>query len=315
MLVCNQCGNEQDSGKFCGKCGSQELEQKTEIVSEFTEPLETESAEDIKLEEQINPANKSLSENKNSQLTQAEIDERVQAEVDARIAAQLAESKQRERNEENNEKIKEVKDKTSKYGHYFLDILSNPTKIFTFTGNKFNYSLINILVFALLFSLYMYRSLIMAVGGFGSVYTPPFTQTVGPILFAMLITLSAAIVTTFLMAQLTFKRPNLKYVITQYGSLLVPVIALQLIALMLTFVGLPVVAGILILVLTSITFMFIPLQLVNDYEVQRAEVGQRIYINIFTVILVSIIVTVVMFVLATNLGQSIIDVLDELLYW
>lgn len=309
MLVCNQCDNKQESGKFCGKCGSPEL------VSDYTESLEAESAKDIKLEEQIDLANNDLAEEEVSQLTQAEIDERVQAEVDARIAVQLAESKERERREENNERIMEVKNKTSKYGHYFLDILSNPTKIFTFTENKFTYSLINIVLFAILFSLYMYRSLIMAVGGFGSVYTPPFAQTVGPILFAMLITLGAAIVTTFLMAQLTFKRPNLKYVITQYGSLLIPVIALQLIALILTFVGLPVVAGILILILTSITFMFIPLQLVNDYEAKRAEDGQRVYINIFTVILVSIIVIVVMFVLATNLGQSIVDILDELLYW
>lgn len=310
MLVCAQCGNEQESGKFCGKCGSPELEQATEIVSEFTEPDET-----FKSEQKIDLPNKDLTEKEISQLTQAEIDEKIQAGIDARIAIELAESKERERHNTESEKIKDVKDKTRKYGHYFLDILSNPTKVFTMTENKFNYSLINIVLFAFLFSLYMYRSLIMAVGGFGSVYTPLFTQTVGPILFAMLIALAAAIVTTFLMAQLTFKRPHLKYVITQYGSLLIPVIALQIIALILTFVGLPIVAGILILILMSITFMYIPLQLVNEYEVARREVGQRIYINIFTVILVSIIVTVVMFVLATNLGQAIVDVLDELLYW
>lgn len=110
-------------------------------------------------------------------------------------------------------------------------------------------------------------------------YTPPFIKIVDTFALTMLIIMETVILAIFLMAQLTFDRPNLKHIMTEYRALLIPAVTLQLIATLLTFVGINSVALIMTGVVAIVTVYIILFQLINEYEAKREVIGQRLYAN------------------------------------
>ncbi|WP_027965322.1 hypothetical protein [Halalkalibacillus halophilus] len=211
-----------------------------------------------------------------------------------------------------NERIAQVQNGLKDYGNYFTGLLKNPTDGLSTNDNHFLNSLITIVLYALTLSLSIYflvNSLYSTyMGNFGG--SLPFFAINSRLMFFTLLLLATALVSIVVMMKLAKSTATFKTIVSQFGSLAVPLTAVHAVAIIAGLAGAPVFT----LVLTSSTlFLFlyiIPTILVYEHASAVDRTGQNVYLALGTVVLTSLIVY---FFLNTFMMDFIVG-LESMLY-
>lgn len=200
MLKCTNCLNEQDSGKFCGKCGTSLMESGIPQPTAFTEAAAA------------SPAGGAQPVNTNEHVTKA-------------------------------------KENVSKYWSYALQVLKKPSVAFDTKDSQYVNGIITMALFVIAFALSIYflaNKLYKAVvGGFGSLFSegglgaeslPFFSITSSLFMFAVFFILGSFI-SVFLVSKFMTEGFTLKELLSQFGSILIPFTALNVVAIIFGLMG------------------------------------------------------------------------------
>lgn len=188
-MICSNCQNEQESGKYCEKCGSVLTVEKEVEVSQV-ETTEAEGAATTNVDTSASTTNET-SEN--------------------------------------------VKKALNNYGTYFLKNLKNPTNALKADENLFISGLITIGIYILTFGLAIYfiiYSITKDFAGFFGVEVPFFSIFFRSVFIALLF-LAIGLLSTIAMAKWVGKSTiSYQQFVSQYSSLLVPLVVLHIVALL-----------------------------------------------------------------------------------
>ncbi|MBP2077040.1 hypothetical protein [Oceanobacillus polygoni] len=205
-----------------------------------------------------------------------------------------------------------IKSGVSHYWSYFLNLLKNPTHAFASTEKHFVSGLITLGLFAIIyaFSLYFLASTIArSLGGFFSV-TIPFFDLTSRLIFGVILSFAITFGSAFAMTKLAKNQESFKTLLTQYGSIIVPFTALNVVAMLGGIIG-SIELTIVPLILSMIfAFVFIPVLFVYEKASKVNPNGQKIYLSLATVVLI----TIISYILGELLFSSIIEDVERILY-
>ncbi|WP_010095247.1 zinc ribbon domain-containing protein [Ornithinibacillus scapharcae] len=188
-MKCSNCQHEQQSGKYCEKCGSA-LTAGNEVVVEQPETAEAETAATTTIDTSTSTSN------------------------------------------ETSEKVKKA---MNNYGTYFLNHVKNPTNALKADGNLFTIGLINSGIYILTFGLAIYLIIHSITKDFTGIFRVevPFFSILFRSAFIALLFLAIGILSTIAMAKWLGKSTvSYQQFVSQYGSLLVPILVLHIVAIL-----------------------------------------------------------------------------------
>ncbi len=237
-MKCVNCASEQASGKFCGKCGS---------------ALEVTSSPTVEVQQTATV------ENVTSQTTQ-----------------------QPTSTAKPNEHVELVKKTSKMYVSYVKEFIKQPSRIFQVTDQQFLNSIITIAIILLLASYTVflavktfYKNTVGMAGSLVSMFGGEFGNEILPkieffpifgkafMFFLMLLAISVAI--SFAVTKLSKQQLHFKQLISIYGTLLLPVIGIVLLAFLFILIN-KLVFGIALLVLGFAVAVYVyPLRLVTTH--------------------------------------------------
>lgn len=254
LLVCDSCGNEQQTGKFCGKCGK---------------PL----------------------------------GEKHETEGITESAATIAQG-------EANERADRIKTSFQKYYQYFLKMIQNPTHALHLDERWFIYGLITIILFALtyVFSLYtlantFYKNTIGQF--FGESLPVSFFDFTSPIFIYILLFLGCSFIAMFFSDKFFVGEVNYQRVIAQYGGLIVPFTALNIVAILFAFTGLVTLTLIIMSISLIFTLYFVPAIRTYDQLLKGSNSAQRVYITFGVVAVIIVLIVIIIRLVVLDFVSSL----------
>lgn len=284
MLVCSSCGNEQEVGKFCGKCGSTleekepvaEVEESTSVEEEVT----TETTESVGVEK--NAAESEGASVETGSQTEQEVEKHVEPAAEqtnrvdpaAQVAqaqqldatAQTAQAQQAATTQAGHDQTAEIKEHMQSYWNFALRMLKNPTEALNVKEEKFYFGIINFILLSITYGItFIYiKKEADKLYRYGDLFKVS-TMNVffGIFLFTALFSI-VAILGTFTIAKLAKTNKDFKSIITQFGALITPVIALQIVTIVLAITE--SFSLMLAFLLLSILFSYLVLPALLIYE-------------------------------------------------
>ncbi|WP_087974145.1 hypothetical protein [Oceanobacillus rekensis] len=171
------------------------------------------------------------------------------------------------------------------FGAYFMRLLKNPSAALSSNENLFLNGLINIAIYVIALAIGLYlliNSVSKAAMGFGSMLgsdmnvTIPFFAIVFRVIFITLIFIAISWVSTLAMSKLGKSTVTSKELIAQFGGLLTPFIAINILGLLAGLAGsIPTTLTLMSLSLFFVTFI-LPVVLVSE-KVKNTS-NQKVYI-------------------------------------
>ncbi|TLS38597.1 zinc ribbon domain-containing protein [Pseudalkalibacillus caeni] len=240
MITCPQCNTQQESGKFCGSCGADLSPQ----ASDFAQPS-------------------------------------AKPEVAAAASAQSQPVY-------TNENLNKAKEGVSKYWNFALDVLKRPSAALTGNETHFTNGLITIAVYVVAFSLSLYflanKLFKTMMGGFGSAFgegmgakSLPFFDIASPIFMFVLLFIAGAMLSSFAAIKMMSEPLSFKGIIGQFGSIIIPFAAMNVIAIIFGLAG----SIQLTLLLTGLSLLFttfiMPAIVVYDFSLKIGKPVNRVY--------------------------------------
>lgn len=323
------CGRHQESGNFCGACGS-----KLEAVIEQVDKTSTNQ-----VEEGIEVTESPVTEVEAKEVTVTQTQEVTtneppavtlsNTEIKTAQTQATATSTMNERPAEK-QSTEEAKAAVKSYWAYSVELLKNPSKALQHQQDKFTYGLINLGLYALTFALITFAIMRRAskdamgysgFGGFADEYG--ITSEVNSIIFqtsfytliGVAFMLAVLMVSLLAVEKVMVKRLTFKDIIAQYGGLIVPFIYLQAAVFLFSFIGTRFVTfSLMFLSIAFVMYILAGLYMyekVNSYQ----SSSQKVYTFIGTIIFVTIVYTVVSLVIGASLLESLIDLIDEMVYF
>lgn len=239
IITCSQCQHQQESGKFCGSCGA-----------------------DL------------------SSAMESTVQQPAQTEVAAGVHTQPAYT---------NENLTKAKEGVSKYWSFALDVLKRPSIALTGTEGHFVNGLVTIAVYVVAFALSLYflanKLFKTMFGGMGSLFgespmgaqSLPFFDIVSPLFMFALLFVAGALLSSFAAIKMMSDSLSFKGIIGQFGSVIIPFAALNVIAIIFGLTGSIQVT----LLLTALSLLFpvivMPALVVYDRSMQNSRPVNRIY--------------------------------------
>ncbi|MFD2922474.1 hypothetical protein [Halobacillus naozhouensis] len=195
-MICSNCSHEQESGNFCRVCG-------------------------VKISEESVP--------------QPEGSSRLQEQQQAHAAVTVVQPQ--------TDNMAKAKQLSAQFGRNALQMLKRPSTAFNLTERQFVSSLVTMAIYILAFMLSLYflvnKLYKVTIGGFGSFMgevniqqSLPFFKVAAPIFLFVFLFITAATVTVFLVLKMMNINLSFPEVVAQYGGLMVPFTALNVIAIL-----------------------------------------------------------------------------------
>lgn len=285
MNNCIACGNEQETGKFCGKCGTK-----------FEKVLSSHSISDI---EAISSEITGNSSNPSSV---------VQAQTLAH----------------RNEHVEKVKDQSKKFWNYFMKYIKNPSEIFSTTDREFVNALISIIVFAFVFSVTVYISISgfarRAMGGLGELgelfmedyQGPPFFTIFSSVFFFTLVSTALVVVSILIISKLFGPASSWKETISHYGTFILTSSVLTIIGLILLLFKSFVFGNIIVILSFLLMLLVIPTFIISKLLLSKSKSVDKFYGYLLYIVLFLIIYLIYITIIAdSTMGQ----VLDQFSNW
>lgn len=279
-MKCPNCQHEQDTGKFCGKCGAGLVAQSTVEAQRTAVSPE--------------PAGYSAS----TAVHQSPV--------------------------EPNQHVEKVKVQSKQYWNYFLQYLKKPGSIIDQTADQFVNALITMGIFALFFSLAIYRNLSVAlspVDNFGGFFEN--SQSLMPSYFSVLLSTVLTLGLIFALAAgciyvvNKFAGPDesFKNIVTNFGTLMVPSVVLLLIAYVLLLISSMTFGNLLLFISLSLAISIMPLYLITALLKKAAKSFDSYYAYLSYIVLFAIGLMIIMTVFFDSTIGRYINDLDSLFYF
>ena len=287
MLECPSCNHQQGTGKFCGVCGTAMQSQQAADNSNQQSTREEEAPQ------------------ANTQQVNVQIESETTAKSDPAVATIEGNAQPT---------ADTIKEGLNHYWSYFLSLLKNPARAFQSSEKQFTNSLITIGLFALFFSLSIYflgNSLYKTFGGGWIGESLPFFSIVSRLFFFALILIVLTFGSALAMTKLAKNQDSFKKIITEYGSIYVPFVALNLVAVIGGLIGSYQLTFFSLAISVVMTFSYVPVLFVYEKVSEINRNGQKIYISLATILLISFIC----FFLADALLMDFISQIEELTYF
>lgn len=183
--------------------------------------------------------------------------------------------------ETQNELVEKLKNVGANFGHFFITLVKRPSDAKNANSNDFISGIISLVIYALLLALGTYlvfRATIGQVGGMGGMMDGPelsFSDTFLLPLFEFIILLLVVTGLTFAVAKLSVQTLNFTDVLGKYGAYLIPFLLLYVVGFLVGLMGIPMLAGSLILISLLGALMIAPTFILLE---QPAEGFDRIYL-------------------------------------
>src|SRR5699024_1100550 len=136
MKKCTNCESLQEEGKFCAKCGSETIDVNKE------EPTNEEQTDDSHADTQAEPAKEATEKASNNVNPAHQEGVAVEAQVNNPQASGI-----------------DVKEVSTEYWNYFIQLFKNPTEALRHTENEFINGIINIILYAVTFDIGIYYTI------------------------------------------------------------------------------------------------------------------------------------------------------------
>src|SRR5690625_1036558 len=305
MKKCNQCGFEQEDGKFCGKCGSP-LEDKA-----TTQPSESEKAETVDAINQSDSQQASDEENQDSQSPSSEQDE-VAATTVQKETTSYPQHTQTE-----NDTVERMKETSKEFWSYFTYYLKQPSHIFAKRGNEFTNGIINIVVMLVLFSLstyFLFRNF-MSAAMYGFNPGVPFFPIFGNTLFFTAIFILLVIGILFGVNKLFGSEYSFKEIISVYGGHLSLTIIIAAAAFILLLVKANLIGMILIAVVFGLAITTTPLYLISSLLTRKSKSLDPFYGYLIYTVAVAVGFIILFTILADSAVGGLLDDLEDIFYY
>lgn len=345
MLQCTNCDRQQESGKFCGACGSSLEEVVTPDATVDPEAQPTNENETEETQEQGNSSSENQTDETAGANVQdgAEVEQTAQPEQPEQPATEVNEQASAEREsaatmtgqnastqqtsaassepaDTSNAAQRDYKAEVKKYWQYSLEVLKSPGKAFGHKEDKFVYGIVNLVLYALTFSLII-LSLVRGVykrtlGGFGSELgidmTGLFTKMtlylfVGTGIALILVLLSLLIVEKTMIKKMTFKQ-----ILVQYSGLLIPFIFLQIAVLLFSLIGSSFVTILFVYISLFYGLFFLTGIFMYEKVTFYGTSTHKVYTAVGTTVFVVVVFAVATFVFGMSFIENITDMLDDL---
>ncbi|GGA79098.1 DUF6574 domain-containing protein [Ornithinibacillus halotolerans] len=274
MQTCTNCGHNQNTGKFCEECGG--LLQDQQTAASATSEVHSMDANHVNTPE-------------------------------TQTAATTVNQTQ------TNDTVEKVKTGLSQYWNYIVHHIKNPSNSFQSTENNLLNSIVTLVLYAVTFSLSIYllaNSVYKSITSFFSVSEslPFFGMNFRFILGAFIIiaiTFGSALAVT----KLAKHQDNFKTLLSQYGGLVVPFLALNIIALFGGLIGSATLT--LVPLVASNTFMvsIVPAIFVYEKSSQVDTKGLKVYHSFLTVLIIAIISYIISDFALSNLFEEISEIM------
>ncbi|WP_368652767.1 hypothetical protein AB4Y30_13640 [Ornithinibacillus sp. 4-3] len=284
-MLCPACGHEQETGKFCGKCGTA-----------LTENQANQSSSGISNEEKVQD---SIIENQDS-VDMSRENVAIKQEEPAKektVDEQLAQS---------NVNMEVIKEKTMNYWNYVVDYAKQPSKVFNYKQHELLSAIITILIFTFFISLTVFSYLkffsaeVFYLSSEGIKFFPVIFYT------GLFILLTMGIATLCLFLVIKLFGPDYVYpkIITIYGTKLIPMIAITLVALFLTVVRLFTAGNMMLTIIFIFAILAIPLYILGKALQEKTKVLDSFYASVVYVVGFILIYSLFLYVISdTVLGE------------
>lgn len=334
MLRCPNCQQQQNTGKFCGNCGTalENMEQETnsnqeEVKIETNEnvldalPEETITKESaaipVKEEKEASEINRETA-GKQAKETSINTDEvekmhhQVKGEVSATYVAPTPDVTVTPTEGEEDSGIKE-------YWQYSLSILKRPDIALRHQQDKFMYGLINLGLYAFTFTLIIYfiarrqyqATFIGEVGNaFGVDASGALFQMSIYVLVGMVVFLAIAVGCLYAAERMIIKQMNVKEIVVQYSGLLIPLTFLHVAIILFSFVGSTFITFILVGLSLTYAFFFLIGLYMYAKVIYYQSTTNKVYTVVGTTLFVLFVYSIVMFIVGMSVIESITEMID-----
>ena len=279
MLTCSNCGTKQNSGKFCEECGGPLEMEQTAVTADTTVP--------------VNPPSEG------AQQSAATSTSAVNAEQGTK---------------QTQETVEAIKGGLSNYWSYLLELVKNPTTAFQTGTNNFVNGLVTLILFAVTYSLSLYwlaNSFFKNTFGGFMEESLPFFEINSRLVIGIIIILAITLGSVFAITKLAKHTDGFKTILAQFGSLVAPLLALNLIAIIGGLSSSVALTMIPLVISNILAFAIIPVLYVYEKSSQVNNKGQKVYHSF----LVLIMITVITYILGNSILSNTFEELEDILYY
>lgn len=280
-MKCENCGSEQDEGRFCGNCGT---------------PLHEASPENAHSSPHTQVENEGL------------LEKEQEREKQEKIAAP----------EVSHEATDKVKHSTKMYGTYFVGHLKRPSLAFTKREESFKHGLINLAIITVLMALSAYmlaRNLIHAGYGYnnGGMFTdtysstPPLFPVFGYTFVFSIISIAIVIFLLYAINQLFGTAYSMKKMVSVYAAHLIPVIVLTGIAFILILLKSNTIGGYLLLLALGLVMTTLPVYLISSLLTRRPKNMDPVYAYLIYLVITGIAFVIFVFIMMDSTFGRVLD--------
>ncbi|MFD1031896.1 zinc ribbon domain-containing protein [Metaplanococcus flavidus] len=283
-MKCSNCQHEQASGKFCGKCGTVLTAHTGEAAGNTVPP--------------------------NQEPTP-------QFTADASAPVYQAPT-------EPNQHVEKVKATSKQYWNYFLQYVKNPGSIVEQQAGQMVNALITLGIFALIFSLAIYKNLSTALqpfnemGGFfgtSESIMPSYFSVLFTTVFSLGVIFALAAACVYLVNKFAGPDASFASVVTMFGTLTVPSVVLVVAAYLLLLIESLVFGNILLLISLSLTVSMMPMYLITVLLKKSSKAIDSFYAYLSYIVLFSVSFTIVATVFFDSTIGRYIEDLQDLFYF
>lgn len=285
-MICSNCGNEQDSGKFCGKCGT---------------PLTAETAKETEQETPVTQSEESPS-----------VTPTQQAEAAAAVEQPAAVP---------NPSIEKAKKTSMQYLNFFTTFVKSPTKAFEQSESNWLNGLITTIAVALIltFSIYSVINGFISKAAAEAFYFDPlmsksYFSLIFPRAFAIIAGMIASIILVVFGVTHAFIRPiSLKSVVGMYGSLMLPVVIMSAIVWLLIAINSYSASYFVFAITLSMITVISPFVILFHVSENIKTKIDRLYIGLIYIVGYSVVTFILGYILLESTIMKIITFVDEII--
>ena len=225
---------------------------------------------------------------------------------------------------EPNQHVEKVKVQSKQYWNYYLQYLKKPGTIVDQPNGQFVNALITMGIFALLFSLAIYKNLSMALSPmqdfndfFGS--SPSLMPSYFSVLFGTVITLgfifALAAGCIYLVNKFAGPDESFNSIVTSLGTLMVPAVALVVLAYVLLLISSMSFGNLVLFISLSLAISVMPLYLITALLKKATKSIDSFYAYLSYIVLFAVGLFIVMTVFFDSTIGRYINDLDDLFYF
>lgn len=266
-MICVNCGHQQASGKFCGKCGTkfESTGVQPEVAATGAQPTEPVPNQSMTAE----PATTTV-------------------ETEQPTATPIAPA-------EPNVYIENTKQKSKLYFKYFMQQLKEPALAKNQGEAQYSNGLISICLLAILIGLTFFAAI-----GSASSYAPSFLSIFIGMLVFSLAAMGLVVVTLWLINNFFGPQHSFKSIISLYGGHLSPVLLVGIASLLLMLLKSYTFGSFTLFLVFIFSITLLPLYLISVLLTKKSSGLDPLYGYIIYIVAFSIFIMILMFILADS---------------